>query len=43
MKESLLESDALINEMLSSVDAEKSRATVESDRLSARSDFYFEP
>ena len=37
MKESLLESDALINEMLSSVDAEKSRATVESDRLSAHS------
>ncbi|CAK9077386.1 unnamed protein product [Durusdinium trenchii] len=32
VKHSLLESDALINEMLSAVDAEKSRATVESDR-----------
>ena len=32
MKRSLLRDDVLINQMLDSVDAEKSRATVESDR-----------
>ena len=36
MTQSLMKSDALINEMLAAVDAEKSRATMETDRAFSR-------